>query len=1216
MTENAQTGGESYLQRADLIPDSRLRDGEPDAFRHQPIAARVAELAAYGEPPLNVALFGPWGSGKSSIFELLRTELRRVDPKIEPVRYDAWKFGGAELKRNFISSAATELGLPDGDDKNRKYHGGLYESSRTARFDPAELFKNGRWRSLLLIPAIGCGLAAIVVLALALVSSAFGNVGFSHELGRFAPSVGASISGVLVTVGAALRILDGAKVETERVVPSADEQFTKVFENLVEDAKQHLKKSRLVFFIDELDRCSKEDVVSTLTSLRTFLDQESCVFVVAADREVLEEALSQVEQATPVREDEPYYSSASAFLDKIFQHQFSLPPLRGLRLTGFARERVADRGGLWADLRTDGTLDAVLYTLIPSHVRSPRRVKVLLNNFATNARVTEARGIAWRPRATEIAKLTVLQTEFPRLAADLHLEPNLPALLLAPPPSPTRRQKALLERHQLGSDDAVEGPETDDDTDVQPPQPAPYEPPDRLLAGGKNEVLVRQQREDLLRYLQSRQSGAKDPGRDLLFLEAAGDWVGLADAELNQIIEDEASARPGRVLDALAGRSASERYAAARLIGHLSEREFGTERSNMMTAFAGALDGLTPEEITEPDQLLANVRSYQAEQPLTTDQLTGMFVLATAAGPAGKDLATVVLRESSLLATASRVARLAQLLPSVDDETAAPIEAAVVGGYMNDPATLLGLVETQPAESVARLLRSTSKPLVTALVAASPPAPAPTPAAAVTGAAKAAPEPVEPEPSGSDAEVVAERAEVLLAALDERGEELRAAKAELMVALLDNQEPATYRACQRRALPLAKATPEPEHRNRLALSGVAAAPPQDWADWADLIVDFAEEREDWLVEDALARVTTDVASHSPEILSTLPRVVQRILAAGDVRADQENHPVTVASDLVNQLAMQDWWTGDAELATQIRMHEVAIVLAAKDVWATPISDGLVADVVRAAPETVAWDDDIARRFAALAVTSTTPALQAADEALSVHDEPWVLVWITIAVELRTRGADPASIPTTDVVAATNAGSGSADEILTGWLTLSPSTEDLTAVIAGQDKYRPSAEPALREVCTRLDGPDSLGLLLALLDSECDPKWFAPAGVSVEPDQAIAQLTERMASAAGPNRDRVYQAVAAVPLTSPAARRGVGLIAIELLTDSPNHAKSEIAARLAELLHGSNYQVKGQLKETIAIVDGAGQLGDKARKKFEHLGLINKKKHKFLGITLP
>jgi hypothetical protein len=122
-------------------------------------------------------------------------------------------------------------------------------------------------------------------------------------------------------------------------------------------------------------------VVTTLKDLKTFLDEAHCVFVVAADREVLERALRSVEQATPIRRDEPYYSTPGAFLDKIFQYQIALPPLRGGALTRYARSLVLDKKGLWADLRGDkastALLDRVIYSLIPAHVRSPRRVKIL-----------------------------------------------------------------------------------------------------------------------------------------------------------------------------------------------------------------------------------------------------------------------------------------------------------------------------------------------------------------------------------------------------------------------------------------------------------------------------------------------------------------------------------------------------------------------------------------------------------------------------------------------------------------------------------------------------------------------------------------------------------------------------------------------------------------------------------------------------------------------
>ena len=96
---------------------------------------------------------------------------------------------------------------------------------------------------------------------------------------------------------------------------------------------------------------------------------------------------------------------------------------RDCTLTRFARDLVKDKGGLWKDLREaeprQALLNTIVYALVPAHVRSPRRVKIILNNFATNARIVQGRGIDWLPRAAEIAKLTVLQTEFPEVAAAL-----------------------------------------------------------------------------------------------------------------------------------------------------------------------------------------------------------------------------------------------------------------------------------------------------------------------------------------------------------------------------------------------------------------------------------------------------------------------------------------------------------------------------------------------------------------------------------------------------------------------------------------------------------------------------------------------------------------------------------------------------------------------------------------------------------------------------
>lgn len=439
------------LTADDLVPDRALTEDDRDALNYGVIAARVADVVTVGEPPLNVALFGPWGSGKSSFYELLRRDLgdkKRHKKNVALVRYDAWKYGGESLKRNFISHAAQELNV-EASDENRDFYRGLYESRRSVEVDFSRIDRGKIWSAIWLLTRVFTAFIFVFALLSGALSVAT-DEDFLGQVAKTLPDIFSSAAVASLIVGVLQLVFSGANVELEQAAPSADEEFTQTFKELVKKVRADQGYWRIIFFIDELDRCSAEDVVTTLTAIKTFLDENGCVFIVAADREVLERALRELPQETPINEEAPYYSSASSFLDKVFQHQIALPPLRGGRLTGFARDLVKDRGGVWKELRDseyERLLDRVIYALIPSHVRSPRRIKVLLNNFAANARIAQGRGVAWPERAREIAKLTVLQTEFPLLAADLHVEPRLPALLLDPPVDPSDRTKRLLARH-------------------------------------------------------------------------------------------------------------------------------------------------------------------------------------------------------------------------------------------------------------------------------------------------------------------------------------------------------------------------------------------------------------------------------------------------------------------------------------------------------------------------------------------------------------------------------------------------------------------------------------------------------------------------------------------------------------------------------------------------------------------------------------------------
>ena len=242
------------------------------------------------------------------------------------------------------------------------------------------------------------------------------------------------------------------RVTIEESEPSHTTQFRKLFNELLKDSG--LKK--LIVFVDELDRCSPSQLMQTLEGLRTFLGNERVVFIAAFDRDAVAATIvnARKRDLQQSESDVPYYLTAGEYLDKIFQFQLSLPPQSAHTMRRFALALVEGRMGVWGKLRDSEQLESIVSLLSPAHVRSPRRTKVLLNDFAVNARAFEQLvGGAWIDRADEIAVWTVLQTEFPHLAADMTLEPDLPRYLVDRDVEPARDAfRRMVQRYRSGSD--------------------------------------------------------------------------------------------------------------------------------------------------------------------------------------------------------------------------------------------------------------------------------------------------------------------------------------------------------------------------------------------------------------------------------------------------------------------------------------------------------------------------------------------------------------------------------------------------------------------------------------------------------------------------------------------------------------------------------------------------------------------------------------------
>jgi hypothetical protein len=687
----------------ELVDDRALESVDADRLRHGDLATELTDVIASVKAPASIALWGPWGSGKSGLAYLLETDLGKRLPKARFVRFDAFKFAETPLRRHFISQVAEALGIGD-----EKFRDGLYRTSTRTDFKvPRKSLASLLGIFLLALVVVEVAAALLIVLLAALSPGSFHHA--------FDNSIKSGLGLALAPAGilAAFIALAGQTLPVSRTTsaPSSDEEFERLFVGLVGKAKA----KPLVVFIDELDRCSAEEVVSTLEAIRTFLDVNGVVFVVAADQQVLERALRQAaRQTTPPDAINPYYSAGSAYLDKIFQYQFSLPPLRTSGLINYALDLTEGLGGVWE------TIDRpqVISVLIPTHVRSPRRVKRLLNGFVLTYRLARRRAEAERldgddvvPRAAEIAKLACLQIEFPLFAADLSIEPRMPEWVLKAkvgealpgylPPEVRRRAQAYAEGRLdvdeiIATDEAdgaaekgpsalrPEPPEADriPDQEKESPGSRGLEEGDAEKRGSERARVGRIHAEQLIRYLQKTRH-IRGPEGDLVFMESRGALFGLDAAVANALAGaamdgelDEVRSTIGELDDPDLQR------AALRLLARRgTEASIGIGGQNTTSSLLVAISALPDLDITSiADELADSVASQEESQGgLRPEELGGALALATVSSRQISDrlLGLVLERpEAETTDLGAQVVGEADRMPRSSDRRIAQIAAA------------------------------------------------------------------------------------------------------------------------------------------------------------------------------------------------------------------------------------------------------------------------------------------------------------------------------------------------------------------------------------------------------------------------------------------------------------------------------------------------------------------------------------------------------------
>lgn len=215
--------------------------------------------------PLTLGIFGPWGSGKTSLMQMVENRLSALTHTgagaIKTIWFNAWRYEGRdEAQSALIHAIISKL-----------------EEDKTLGQDVLDTLKQLK------------SSANVLKLAKAITKSAL----------TLSPDVDGFFS---------------AFEKQNEKISDTIERFDKQFA----DVLLHAKISHLVVFIDDLDRCSSEKVIETFETIKLFLNTPACTFVIGADPRKIEYAVGEVYKVT---ED----NRKRDFLEKIIQIPFVIP---------------------------------------------------------------------------------------------------------------------------------------------------------------------------------------------------------------------------------------------------------------------------------------------------------------------------------------------------------------------------------------------------------------------------------------------------------------------------------------------------------------------------------------------------------------------------------------------------------------------------------------------------------------------------------------------------------------------------------------------------------------------------------------------------------------------------------------------------------------------------------------------------------------------------
>ncbi len=303
------------------------KESKIDFLNFNETAESIKDLITEKElMPISIGVFGDWGAGKSTILELTKASLDTDEQEYIQVHFDAWTFQGYDdAKAALLETIASTLVKKAADDQNLSAKAKEF----AGRIDKIRLMG--------LLMDGGAALAGIPTMG-----------GIQKFMGLFSGGDDGELD-----VDDVKDAVDGAKDVAKKnkglikdkksfSPPKEIKEVRKAYSDLLKEFDKPL-----IVYVDNLDRCSPFNAISTLEAIRLFLFLPNTAFVIAADEDMIRLAVPEYHKGASQRHQTDY-------LDKLIQIPVHVPRPGVLEIRAYLMMLTAQDHGV-----TDAQLETI-----------------------------------------------------------------------------------------------------------------------------------------------------------------------------------------------------------------------------------------------------------------------------------------------------------------------------------------------------------------------------------------------------------------------------------------------------------------------------------------------------------------------------------------------------------------------------------------------------------------------------------------------------------------------------------------------------------------------------------------------------------------------------------------------------------------------------------------------------------------------------------------